>query len=74
MDLFFRLEGIRGAMNSLRAGNSLAKAIEDGKSVSTIAVQIWNTSRDYQLHRWEKTAHDFVDKTVRRLCNGQEAS
>lgn len=64
MDYFFKAEAIRGCITSLRAGNTLAQATRDGYAVSEIAVQLWNKRREYQVHRWEKTAHDFLDRTI----------
>ena len=67
MDSFFRMEAIRGCLSALRSGNSLTKAIEDGKAVSEISVQIWNKRREWQVHRWPKTAHPYLEMLVYRL-------
>lgn len=69
LDLFIRMEGIRGLQTALRSGNTLEYSIKFGKSTSSIAVKIWNTRREYQVHRWEETTWDFIDTTVRKLLN-----
>lgn len=74
MDLFFRLEGLRGAMTALRLGDKLEQAIQAGKDVSSLAVLAWNNRREYQVHRWDKTAHDFIENTIRRLAKDAAAT
>jgi len=67
MDSFFRLEGVRGTLGALGRGESLNKAIEDGKALSEIAIRIWNQRREWQVHRWDKCCHDYLDSIVRRI-------
>jgi hypothetical protein len=65
MDLFFRIEGLDGAVRALRAGRPTDQAIEEGKWASAEAVKRWNARREWQVHRWDSTAHDFIERTVR---------
>lgn len=67
MDLFFRMEGIRGVMAGLRSSGNLLGAIEVGKTTSSIAVRIWNGRKEYQVHRWEETCYGYLEHTVRRI-------
>lgn len=67
MDLFFRLEGIRGVLESLRKGETIEQALKRGKEYSTIAVRKWNSRREYQVHRWDECAHDFIETTLRKI-------
>lgn len=67
MDLFFQMEGVRGVIEALRHGATLASAIEQGKESSTYAVKQWNKRREYQVHRWEKTTHSWLENLARRL-------
>lgn len=69
MDTFFRAEGLRGCINALRRGLGLKEAFEEGKAVSEISVRIWNTKKkkDYVVHRWDKTVHDYLDNVKREL-------
>lgn len=65
MDTFFRMEALRGCIGALRRDKTLAEAVEEGKTVAVIAVQIWNRRREYQVHRCEDTADDYLDSVVR---------
>lgn len=67
MDSFFRMEAVRGTLGALGRGLSLKESIEEGKSVSEISVKIWNGKREYQVHRWIKTAHTYLDKLIKRI-------
>lgn len=67
MDYFFRMEGVRGTLNALGRKVSLPKAIEEGKVVSEVAVGIWNRKREWQVHRWNKTVHSYLDGLYRRI-------
>ncbi len=69
MDTFFQLEGLRGVITALRQGKTLSYAIQFGKGTSSAAVKIWNDRREYQVHRCEETAHDFIENTVRRMLH-----
>lgn len=64
MDLFFRVEGLRMVLQSLRGGLTLAEAITVGQEAFSGAVRIWNSRQAYQIQRWEKTAHEFIERTV----------
>lgn len=57
MDPFFLAEGIRGALNAIRRGDSVLFAYERGCAVSTEAVRIHNRRVEYQRQRAENTAH-----------------
>jgi hypothetical protein len=67
MDLFFRMEAVRGVMTSLRGGKSLREAVADGKTASEVAVKIWNGRREWQVRRWEHCCHDYLDGLIRKL-------
>ena len=67
MDCFFRMEGVRGALSALGRGASLQDAIQEGKVVSEIAVRIWNKKREWQVHRWDKTVYDYLDKLHKKV-------
>lgn len=67
MDTFFRMEAIRGTQGALERGDSIAEAIGEGKAVSSIAVRLWNAKREWQVHRWEETAHGWLEMLVHRL-------
>lgn len=69
MDSFFRLEACRAAMTCLRNGKTLKAAIQEAKIVSEINVQLWNHRREYQVRRWEKTCHDYLDRLERKIRN-----
>jgi len=69
MDLFFKMEGIRGIMTALRCGKTLSEAIEFGKNVSTNAVRTWNSKHEYQTSRWEKTAHNYIEYQFCTACS-----
>lgn len=73
MDTFFRMEALRGMMNALRDGKSLNESVSDGKAVSEIAVKIWNTRREWQVHRYIKTAHSYLDRVVRSMKKDRKA-
>ena len=64
MDMHFRCEALRGCMGALRTGKKLHEAIADGRAVSSIAVGLWNNRREYQVHRWEQTAWDYLDRII----------
>lgn len=67
MDSFFKMESVRGCLNALRAGETLSESISQGKTVSEIAIKIWNGRREWQVHRWEKCAHHYLDSLIVRL-------
>lgn len=67
MDCFFRMEGVRGALSALGRKVSLPEAIKEGKMVSEIAVRIWNQRREWQVRRWDKTVHNYLDGLYRRI-------
>ena len=67
MDTLFRLEALDGCLRSLRAGKPLAEALRDGQEASRAAVKIWNRRREYQVHRWEETAFDWLDAQIRKI-------
>jgi hypothetical protein len=70
MDTFFRMEGVAGILSAVRRGKSIREGLEEGKQDSRRAVLIWNERRgkkDYQTHRWEQTAFDYLDSLVTRL-------
>ena len=69
MDLFFKMEGVRGVLTALHSRKTLTYAIRFGKDTSAIAVQIWNKHREYQVHRWERTAWDFIDREIQKGLN-----
>lgn len=60
MDMFFRTEGLRGMINKLDSNGTIKEALEDGKTVSEIAVGLWNKKREWQVHRWNKTCHTYL--------------
>ncbi len=66
MDLFFKMEALRGMMGGLRSGKSVTASVNDGKAVSEIAIKIWNTKREWQVKRWEKSAHTFLESVIRQ--------
>jgi hypothetical protein len=67
VDTFFRLEAIDGCLRVLRAGRTLSEAVSAGKEASREAVKKWNQRREYQVHRWEETAFDWLDTVIRLL-------
>lgn len=69
MDSFFRMEAIRGCQSALRSGASLQEAIKAGQKESRAAVKIWNARREYQVHRWEETAFDYLERLVYGKCD-----
>lgn len=66
IDLFFKMEGIRVAIVCLRQKKSVLEALEEAQKASRYAVQRWNQQRrkDYQVHRWEDTACDYLHWTI----------
>ncbi len=69
MDSFFRMEGLRGTMTALRDDKNLEEAFADGKAVSEIAIRIWNSRREGQVHRWEECVHNYLDTWYRRVIS-----
>lgn len=69
MDSFFRCEGIRGCMNALRRGKSVEESLKEGVSVAAIAVKLWNSKREYQVHRWENCVEAYLVSLIQRLQN-----
>lgn len=67
VDTFFKMEAIRGCLTALRNLKNLSEAVEEGKAVSSIAVQLWNQKREFQVRRWEETSHAFLIQLVSRL-------
>ncbi len=67
MDSFFRMEGVRGVLSALGRKVSLKNAIQEGKAVSEVSVEIWNKRREWQVHRWTKTVHNYLDSLYRRI-------
>lgn len=65
MDVFFKSEAVRGTITRLRNDGSVREAIADGKTVSEIAIQLWNTKREWQVHRWEKCCHQYLEHLVK---------
>lgn len=72
MDTFFRMEAIRGCLTALRNGKKLGAAVQEGKDVSSISVQIWNQKREYQVHRWEETTWSYLDRLVVKIRRQME--
>lgn len=68
MDTFFRSEGLRGCIGALRRGLCLKESFEEGKMVSEIAVRVWNGKREWQVHRWDKTVHNYLDGVRREIA------
>lgn len=69
MDYFFRSEAIMGVVESLRRKNgSLKDAMEDGKKRAEEAVKIWNSRREFQVHRSTCWIEDYL-RGVFRLIN-----
>lgn len=66
MDTFFRMEALRGCMVALRKGKTIKQSIAEGKVVSEISVSIWNSKREYQVHRIKDTAATYLERTVRQ--------
>ena len=67
MDMFFRCEALRGCIGALRTDKSLDEAVAEGKTVSEISIRIWNGKREYQVHRWDKCCHSYLDGMIARL-------
>lgn len=67
MDCHFRMEAIRGCVGALRRKKPLEEAIAEGEAVSEIAVKLWNTRREYQVRRWEKTGGEFLKGKIRHF-------
>lgn len=65
MDSFFKVEGLSGIVESLRDGADLDFALEWGKIRARKAVKIWNSRREYQVHRWVNTADAWLEGQVR---------
>jgi hypothetical protein len=64
MDTFFKMEAIRGVLGALRHGDTLEKARQDGKVVCEIAIQLWNTKREWQVRRSNCWIEDFITRMV----------
>jgi len=72
MDPFFRMEALDGVMEALRAGVDVNGAIAAGKQRSTVTVRLWNSCREYQVHRSAETVWRFTERTVahcQRICS-----
>ena len=69
MDTFFKMEAIRGTQNALRNGVSIKEAVKQGKTTSEIAIELWNTKREWQIHRWKGECHSYLERLVLRCQN-----
>lgn len=67
MDLFFKMEGVRGTMSALENGKKLERAFEEGKLVSETAIRLWNRRREWQVHRWDKCVHSYLETLQRKI-------
>lgn len=74
MDPFFRCEAIRGMLGALRSGKETAEAIRDGVTVCEIAVRLWNTNREWQVHRSLTFAEDFLYGLIRVYMRRYDAT
>lgn len=75
VDYFFKSEGLRGAIGYLRSNKNptIEGCIAEGLVVSQIAIKIWNTQREYQVHRWENSVEEFIRYEVTKAyrCRGE---
>ncbi len=67
MDSFFKMQALRGLQGGLRKGMSLSRSLDLGKEESKRAVEIWNSQREYQVHRCEQTAWSYLENFVLRF-------
>lgn len=67
MDSFFRAEAIAGVQRLLRQGRGLNEAIENGIRDGKEAIRIWNSRREWQVHRWDGWIESFLQETIRRV-------
>lgn len=67
MDSFFKLEGLDGIMLALRKLKPIEVALSEGKQQSTEAVKIWNSRREWQVHRHKETAWTYLENILKRL-------
>ena len=70
MDSFFRAEAVRGVLTALRSGKGLEDSVADGKALCEIAVQIWNTRREWQVHRSSCWVEDFIRREIQLARGG----
>ena len=71
MDSFFKLEGLDGIMFALRLKKTIETALEEGKQQSSEAVAIWNSRREYQVHRHKETAWKYLENILMQLRKKQ---
>lgn len=71
MDYLFKAEALRGCIGALRQKKSIEEAIVEGETVSEISVKIWNSRREYQVQRWEKTASAYLRGLVSSYLSGK---
>lgn len=68
MDSFFKVEAIEGVQEALREGKNLREARNQGRRRSQLAIRKWNQSREWQVHRNEDTAWNWLEMKLYRLC------
>jgi hypothetical protein len=67
MDYFFKAEAVRGTLTALRNGKSMEEAIQDGKAVGEIAIDIWNKKREWQVRRWNGWIEDYLRRLISNI-------
>lgn len=64
MDPFFKMEAVLAFMTAYRKGATVTAALERAKAASAEAVDKWNKTREYQVHRWRETAWAWIEQEV----------
>jgi len=69
MDPFFKGNAIEEFLRALRKGHAPDTAAIFAKAAARDSVRTWNRQRggDYQTHRWESTADDYIDAMARHV-------
>lgn len=70
LDSFIEMEGLRGFLSKYKDKNvSLEDAIKDGQTLIEIAVDIWNSHREWQVHRDKRSKCDAFALKIYHLVN-----
>jgi hypothetical protein len=67
MDTFFKIEALQSLIRCLREGKTPSKSLVIAKEASRKAVRVWNSRREWQVHRWEETAFIWIERTYAKI-------
>ena len=71
IDAFFCSEALRGLLGGLRRGESLEASVRGGVAVGQEAIGIWNSRREWQVHRSVCWVEDYLQGVLRSTGSKQ---